>query len=101
MKPQTRPLGDNFPAVQLETQEGGSTSSFVDQSTNKHLPYIWFNGVLGALALGLSIGAIIITLVIHSRATVAENHWRNDEVDIRSLQTDVKKLQQENGDARP
>lgn len=107
MTPITRPLGDNFPSVKIETGKGGSTSTNVDASTNKSLPFIWFNGVLGALALGLAVGALVIAvresdheksraIEVEQRlqhdSDVAQNHWRNDEVDLRTLQSDMKKL---------
>jgi hypothetical protein len=92
--PDTRPLGDNFPDVKLEAKERGSVSSKieVDNSVNKHLPYIWFNGILGAGAFCLAIGSLIISILFWHRAEVAENHWRNDEVDLIALKREVARL---------
>lgn len=103
--PITRPLeteGGELPSYPLPitstTGTGHSVHSEVndDHSSNKPMPYIWFNGVIAALALGLSITGIILSVLFWHKADVAENHWRNDEVDIRTLQSDVKKLETQN-----
>ena len=67
-----------------------------DNSVNKSLPYIWFNGVIAALALGLAIGAIFVANIkteividkiesLKDKTTVSENHWRNIETDVGIL----------------
>lgn len=88
--------------IEAKADNGASVSSKVeiDNSVNKHLPYLWFNGVLGALALGISIGAMIVTMVIHARSTVSENHWRNIEVDVQVLQSEVKRLKDDESKPR-
>lgn len=75
-----------------------------DNSVNKHLPYFWFTGVLAALALGLAMGAFAMVQRndqglaseldrLEKRVNVSENHWRNDEVEIMNLRSEVTTLQ--------
>lgn len=74
--------------------------SAVKITSNDALPYLWTTGVIAALALGLAITGVVLSIIFWHKADVAENHWRNDEVDIRNLQSDVKKLN-EASHARP
>lgn len=124
MNPKTRPFDEPLEMdnevlpVKIEAKESSSVSSTVDNSkrVNDHLPYIWFNGVLAALALGLSIGACVIAYIkadtvdgksearaeaisskvdaIRDRATVSENHWRNIETEQGIQRADITRLQE-------
>ena len=65
--PHTRPPGDNWPASQIETAPGGSTSAKVeiDQSQGKKindsLPWIAVSCILASIALGFAIPAYVQT----------------------------------------
>lgn len=59
---------------------------------------------MAALSLGLTLrepsitdakieGVKALLAEAVDKARTAENHWRNDEVDIRALQSDMKKLE--------
>lgn len=105
--PDTRPLGDNYPSVNVESRDGSSTSSKIE--INSTLPYFWFTGVLAALALGLAIGAFAVVQRndsglsseldrLEKRVNVSENHFRNDEVELLTLKNRVNAM--ENSHAR-
>ena len=86
-----------------------------DHSVNEHLPYIWFNGIMSAFGMMCGIAALIVAMIVRSEAIdrsrslqdsairdkaeladkliKSENHWRNDEVDLRNLQSQMQELQ--------
>lgn len=81
---------DPLPAT-IAASNKSSVSSRVDNSKhiNTPMPYIWFNAIIAALSLGLSIGLIIFVLFAYDRSSVSENHWRNIEVQLNTLENEV------------
>ena len=81
--------------VDVKPKDGSSASvsSKINSDNNSHIPYVWFNGILAALALGIAIGAMIVTLVANARAPVSENHWRDIESNNKVLTKRVEYLE--------
>jgi hypothetical protein len=93
--PPTVELPHMTPWVEVNPKAGSSASvhSKINSDNNSHVPYVWFNGILAALALGIAIGAMIVTLVVSSRSTVSENHWRDIETNNKVLSKRVEYLE--------
>ncbi len=104
MTPITRDLDEPMeidpyrpPAAVATADNGSSVSSTVDidNSTNKHLPYIWFNGVLAAFSFGLGVCAIILVIFFLMRVNVSENHWRELEKNYEKLSDKLEQLEKD------
>ena len=100
----TRPIEDPIeidpyrPPAPLKVEgDGNSVKSEInnDHSVNKHLPYIWFNGVISAFSFGLGVCGIILVIMLSLRANVNENHWRSLETDYKTLELRVEQLEKD------
>lgn len=98
---------------------GHSITQRTDQSNNKTVnwndwgPWVAMLAFFVGISMGLGLAAFVYAGVKTdntiaelrlntSRATVSENHWRDIEVDVKTLQNDVERLKQEiaNGNRR-
>lgn len=87
---------DERPSYPLGYNAEHGAANVVDNSVNKHLPYLWFNGVMAAFSFGLGVCAIILVLFLSNRTNVSENHWRTLENQYDNMKTQLDNLEKDN-----
>lgn len=72
----------------------GSQDNSMHFNWNSWGPWVTLCGILSGVSIGIAIGMVIAVYYMTARQSVSENHWRNIEVDVGVMKSDIQQLKE-------